>query len=207
MHNVDAVRDNIFIYIEEDLKRALHVWSAFFTVVLFLQTGNSALSYTRGLSQEYRRMPSAASKPDASTSKNKRRRGSLTLDDWLIVFKFIDDHPGVTQTAVVKHFATLHNDPLHFHQGNLSRKLGERTKLEARKDSIPDAFSRTRQRVVTRPDAEHTLFSWVRMMHEKGEAVTGPMLVEKRRELEEVMSVPENERMKTCGWISSFRRA
>jgi hypothetical protein len=33
-----------------------------------------------------------------------RKRSNLTLADWLIIYVFIDEHPNLTQDAIVQHF-------------------------------------------------------------------------------------------------------
>jgi hypothetical protein len=60
--------------------------------------------------------------------------------------------------------------------------------------------------VVTRPDVEEALFKWVKHMEEKGEHVSGPMLVTKCKKFEVALGVPENERPTSGGWISNFCR-
>lgn len=44
-------------------------------------------------------------------------------------------------------------------------------------------------------------------MEEKGEHVTGPMLVVKRQTFEEALDVPKEECMRTDGWVSKFCKA
>ncbi|KAI9568550.1 hypothetical protein HD554DRAFT_1983224, partial [Boletus coccyginus] len=110
--------------------------------------------------------------------------------DWLTVFAYIDAHPTLSQTEVVKHFATLASGAqLAFTQPTLSRKLHERADLERR---AHDANAK-RPRVATRPDphVEKALSSWVKRMEEKGEQVDGPMLEEQRRALEQLVDIPE----------------
>ena len=41
-------------------------------------------------------------------------------------------------------------------------------------------------------------------MEEKGETVSGPMLVAKWERFEGLMEVPEDERMKSDGWVPNF---
>ncbi|KAN0132299.1 hypothetical protein V8E53_009899 [Lactarius tabidus] len=45
-------------------------------------------------------------------SSVSQRRENLTLVDWLTVFKFIDEHPGIPQTQVVNHFKTCREGAL-----------------------------------------------------------------------------------------------
>ena len=45
---------------------------------------------------------------------------------------------------------------------------------------------------------------WVRHMESKKEAVTGPMLVAKRRKFEDLLNVPLNEQLKSEGWVWKF---
>jgi hypothetical protein len=35
------------------------------------------------------------------------KRVNLSVQDWITVFQFIDNHPGIAQAAVVQHFKTL----------------------------------------------------------------------------------------------------
>ena len=41
-------------------------------------------------------------------------------------------------------------------------------------------------------------------MEQKHETVTGPMLVEKRAQYEDMLHVPENERLRSDGWVQKF---
>ena len=50
--------------------------------------------------------------------------------------------------------------------------------------------------MVTCPDVERALILWVHHMEEKGETVSGPMLLEKRKTFEEMLQVPEDERLR-----------
>ncbi|KAH9015793.1 hypothetical protein EDB85DRAFT_2076297 [Lactarius pseudohatsudake] len=62
-------------------------------------------------------------------------------------------------------------------------------------------------RVVTRPDVEKALFLWVKHMEEKLEHVTSAMLVAKRGKFEDLLEVPEEERLHSDGWVQKFCRA
>lgn len=140
----------------------------------------------------------SAQAPPTSSWKN------LTLADWLTVYAFVDEHPTARQGDVVRHFATLKSGALIFDQSTLSRKLRERPKMEARVNDNPSALSSKRPRVVTSPAVERALVLWVQRMEHNGESVTGPMLREKRRRLEEELGIPEEERLPGDGWIMSF---
>ena len=83
---------------------------------------------------------------------------NLTHTDWLTVFKFIDDHPGIKQTQVVRHFKTRKEGALIFTQPTLSRKLEQRTELKSCGDSNPNALSSKRPRIVIRPNVERALY-------------------------------------------------
>ena len=146
--------------------------------------------------------PRTAAKP-AKTSK----RETLTGADWKAVFAYVDEHPAASQTDIVRHFSSQKEGALVFNQSTLSRKLKSRPELEDRFASYPNALSSKRMRVVTRPDVERALILWVRHMEEKGEAVTGPMMKEKRRKFEEHLHVPEQERLQGDGWVAPFCRA
>ncbi|KAF8262519.1 hypothetical protein EI94DRAFT_1601767 [Lactarius quietus] len=53
--------------------------------------------------------PKTSAKP--SVTQNHE---NLTLANWLVVFKFIDKHPGIPQTQVVNHFETCKDGALVF---------------------------------------------------------------------------------------------
>ncbi|KAJ7815695.1 hypothetical protein B0H14DRAFT_2375147 [Mycena olivaceomarginata] len=143
--------------------------------------------------------PKTSAKPVAD---GKRR--NLTTFDWLNVFAFIDDHLAMSQEDVTKHFRTLATGLLIFVQETLSRNLKRRAELEARAKSNPSGLSSKRERVVTRPDVERGLVMWVAQIEGKNETVTGDMLIEKRRRLEDAFGVPEEEQLRNGGWLQSF---
>ncbi|KAG1887182.1 hypothetical protein F4604DRAFT_1720679 [Suillus subluteus] len=81
-------------------------------------------------------------------------RQNLTLSDWLTVFAYVDAHPTVSQSDIVNHFKNLQTGAFIFTQSTLSRKLRERSILEARINDNPNALSSKRPHIVTRPDVE-----------------------------------------------------
>ena len=83
----------------------------------------------------------------------EKRHENLTLHDWMTVFAFIDEHPEMTQSSIVRHFASKPN-ALIFNQCTLSRKLKSWEELEKCITSHPNALSSKCPRVVTRPDVE-----------------------------------------------------
>ena len=173
------------------------------------------------MSQEFRRKPRPkpsrhVSKPRQKVSKdapatsakdqNTSTRENLTLHDWMTVFAYIDDHPHISQIDVVQHFATLQTGALKFTQATLSRKIKVREDLERRVHDNPSALSSKRPRIVTRPDVEKALVVWIRAMEDKGEHTSGPMLREKRKRFEDLLGVPEEERLTGDGWVPSFTK-
>ncbi|KAG2080299.1 hypothetical protein BD769DRAFT_1556561 [Suillus cothurnatus] len=80
-------------------------------------------------------MPNMTRKPREKPAPYKQR-----LSDWLVV------------------------GALAFSQSALSRALKRRPELEARINSNPNALSSKRPSVVTRPDVEQALFTWVKHM-------------------------------------------
>ena len=158
----------------------------------------------------YNHQPKGPPKKDAPRTSGKviksHRRENLTLADWLTVLEFWDKHRwSMSQNAVVAHFKNKKDGSLTFTQGALSRAIARRAELEARKDMNPTALSSKRARVVTRPDVERALILWVRHLADsKAEIVTGPMLREKRARFEELLNVPDNQRLSGDGWVTSF---
>ncbi|KAJ7580749.1 hypothetical protein C8J56DRAFT_1057696 [Mycena floridula] len=51
-----------------------------------------------------------------------RKRERLTAFDWLLVYRFVDDHPDWDQAEVVEHFASHREGALKFLQSALPRK-------------------------------------------------------------------------------------
>jgi hypothetical protein len=142
--------------------------------------------------------------PATSTKLVNTKRDNLTLQDWLTVYSFIDDHPDLSQSAVVAHFKSRAEGALVFTQSTLSRKMKMRSELEARVDSNPNALSSKRPRVVTCPEVERALVLWIRSIEEKGESVNGPMLVEKRKRFEKSFNIPPEQYLQGDGWVPSF---
>ncbi|KAF4616738.1 hypothetical protein D9613_008852 [Agrocybe pediades] len=159
-----------------------------------------------------RRKPKEGRKKDAPKTsarpKEKKTKDNLTLNDWNTIYKFVDEHPHMSQQDIVSHFATLEK-PLIFSQATLCRKLKPemRSQLEKRTLETLNALSSKRPRVVTRPDVEKALFAWVKHMEAKSQTVNGPMLKEKRQRFEELFNVPQEERLTGDGWIRSFCKA
>jgi len=146
--------------------------------------------------------PKSSAKPPQSTHAHK----NLTLHDWLMVVDYHDKHKPISQQDIVAHFAKRPEGALIFTQSSLSRHLSKKGQEEDQKKlaSTPTALSAKRVRIVTRPDVEKALVMWVKHMEEKGETMTGPMLVAKREKYEKELDVPLEERMKSDGWVSNF---
>ena len=152
-----------------------------------------------------KKQPSTATPPRTSAkAPNAGKHTNLTLHDWLTVIRYVDEHPNMPQQSVVDYFRHRAEGALIFTQTTLSRNLKKRVELEARVNANPTSLSSKRPRVVTRPDVERALVLWVKGMEEKCETVNGPMLVEKRRRFEEMMNVPDAERLSGSGWVASF---
>ena len=68
----------------------------------------------------------------------------------------------------------------------------------------PTALSEKRVWVVMWPDVEKALVLWVKHMAKKGEYVTGPMLLMKHEKYEKDLGVPEEDQLKSDGWVLKF---
>ena len=138
----------------------------------------------------------------------KTARKNLTLFDWMMVYAYINTLPQpINQGEVIRHFATRQEGALLFSQSTLSRKLQQRSDMEARVHSNPNALSSKRPRIVTRPDVDHALKLWVQHMEQKQEVFNASMLIAKRAAFEDSLNVPEEERLPGPGWVSSFCHA
>ena len=159
----------------------------------------------------YNRKPRKQAEKDAPVTaakiKSKATRENLSLHDWLTVFAYIDKHPSISQGDIVGHFASKTNGSLHFTQSTLSWKLKMRRQLEEQVHNNPNALSAKRRRIVMRPDIEEAPVKWVQQMENKNEHVTGAMLQEKRLRFENLLEVPEEERLTGEGWVTSFKKA
>lgn len=56
-------------------------------------------------------------------------------------------------------------------------------------------------------DVDHALRLWQAHMERKGQTTSGAMLQEKRKRLEELFDVPEEERLKGNGWLTLFKQS
>ena len=136
-----------------------------------------------------------------------KRQNNLTLSDWLTVFAYIDNHPHEPQEAIVNHFQTQVEGALFFDQSTLSWNIKKRPELEARVHQSANTLSSKCPCVVTRPDVEKALIIWVLDMEHKGETVNGPMLITKHHRFEDMLNVPEIERLNGNAWVPSFCNA
>ncbi|KAH8834500.1 hypothetical protein DL96DRAFT_1450937, partial [Flagelloscypha sp. PMI_526] len=124
------------------------------------------------------------------------QKQNLTTYDWLQVLAYVDANPKASQTKVVNHFANLQPGyRLVFDQSSLSRNIKGRKKIEARAAATPNGMSSKRDRIVTRPDVEQTLYLWTQKMNSQNETVSDAMLIEKRRRFESLLDVPQEERL------------
>ena len=93
---------------------------------------------------------SASSAISARSCQHK----NLTINDWLTVFAFIDNHPGISQTSVCNYFHSLADGALEFNQATLSQKLKKWKDLEIYATSFLNAASTKRECIVTCPDVD-----------------------------------------------------
>ena len=129
-------------------------------------------------SREHLPGPSKETPKTSAHPINKAKRENLTLHDWMTVYSYVDSLPRpINQGRVVRYFATRPQGALLFSQATLSRKLQQRTEMEARVESIPNALSSKRPCVVTRPDVDCALALWVQEMNRKGEVVNSAVSI------------------------------
>ena len=140
------------------------------------------------------RPPKNKNPPKTSAiTKLKNAWSNLTLSDWLEVIHYYDENQPLSQSEVVKYFASCSEGALLFSQSALSCHLARKGQEEDQQRllSNPSALSGKRAWVVTWPDVEKALVLWVKHMEEKLEHVTSAMLVAKWGKLEDLMDVPE----------------
>ena len=66
------------------------------------------------------------------------------------------------------------------------------------------ALSARRQCVVVAPEVERALLHWVEDMLANSHVVNGPLLTEKRKDLEKKFNIPPEKRLTDKGWLSGF---
>jgi hypothetical protein len=90
--------------------------------------------------------------------------------------------------AVVKYFSSrpdAKGGKFLFKQPALSKKAKHKDKIHALAATAePNILSMKRARVVTSPEVDKALGLWVQDMEQKRRTVTGPMLVEQRKQFE-----------------------
>ena len=79
--------------------------------------------------------------------------------------------------------------------------------MEGRINDNPAALSSKWPCIVTCPQVERALVSWIQHIEAIGEAVTGPMLQEKCKHFKDELQVSEEERLPEKGWVASFCKA
>jgi hypothetical protein len=82
---------------------------------------------------------------------------NLTGHNWMTVYAYIDEHPGLPQGDIVQHFALKTDGALIFTQSTLSRKLKSHPELEKHITSYPNVLSSKRTCIVTRPNVERSM--------------------------------------------------
>jgi hypothetical protein len=167
------------------------------------------------------KLPGQKSNKDPTSSSKSRHAASepengesLTYGDWIEVIDYAKEQKRLygtrsKQAHIVKHFAARKERPLCFSQPSLSRNMKPAREAEIRAfaNATTNGEDSKRPRVVTCPLVETALVKWVTHMKEKGEVVTGPMLVAKRASFEEKLKIPEDERLRGDGWLQSFCKA
>ncbi|KAH9010169.1 hypothetical protein EDB83DRAFT_2234465, partial [Lactarius deliciosus] len=139
-------------------------------------------------------------------TKPKHEQSNLSLSDWLRVIQYYDSNQPISQPEVVKYFSNHSEGALLFSQSALSRHLSQKGQEEDQQQllSNPTALSGKRAQVVTQPDVKKAVFLWVKHMEEKLEHVTSAMFVAKQGKFEDLLDVPEEERLHSDGWVQKF---
>ncbi|KAJ7196870.1 hypothetical protein GGX14DRAFT_310528, partial [Mycena pura] len=135
--------------------------------------------------------------PRTTAKPKEKRRENLTLFDWLTVIEYVEEHSesNVSQKDVVEYFANRAEGVLHFTQGALSKKLKIKDELRARANANPSALSAKRPRIVTRPDVEQALWVWHQGAQDRNFTITGEVLIQKRKQIEDLLNIPEEQRL------------
>jgi hypothetical protein len=145
--------------------------------------------------------------PESASKKIKQPSKQLTNHDWLTIFTWMDAHLGQLQKNIVDHFTSQEEGSLNFDQAALSRRLKRRGDIEVTVKANPAALSARRQWVVVSPEVERALMLWVQDMLANGHVVNGPVLVAKRKILEDKFNVTPKKLLSNKGSLQSFYKA
>ena len=117
-----------------------------------------------------------------------------------------DTNQPVSQEATVNHFKHLCDNALVFNQGTLSCHLTQKGHEQDNAKSVatPTALSSKRVRIITRLDVEEALWLWVQHMESKWETISQAILVEKRAQFEDMLEVPESERLQSSRAVQDY---
>ncbi|KAJ7787417.1 hypothetical protein B0H14DRAFT_2399445, partial [Mycena olivaceomarginata] len=99
--------------------------------------------------------------------QNDERRQDLTYSDWVQVFDYWDEHPKMSQTAIVEYFSSWPDaevGKLLFKQPALSKKTKQKDKIRALVATEPNILSMKRARVVTSPEVDKALGLWAQCL-------------------------------------------
>jgi len=140
----------------------------------------------------------SAQSPKLQSCKN------LTLVDWMMVYAYVDEHPGTYQQQIVKHFKTLSTRALVFNQSILFHKLHKHPKMEAHVTSYPNALLEKKAHSVIWLDIEWALVLWMHHIQEKYLTVTGPLLQEEQSQFEKKFNIPDEEKLTGGSWVQNF---
>ena len=139
-----------------------------------------------------------AQSPKLQSCKN------LTLVDWMMVYAYVDEHPGTYQQQIVKYFKTLSTRALVFNQSTLFHKLHKHPKMEAHVTSYPNALLKKKAHSVIWLDIEWALVLWMHHIQGKDLTVTGPLLQEKWSQFEKKFNIPDEEKLTGGSWVQNF---
>ncbi|KAF8547117.1 hypothetical protein OG21DRAFT_1425422, partial [Imleria badia] len=82
---------------------------------------------------------------------------NLTLADWMTVYTYIDNHPGLHQQQIVEHFKTLPTGALIINQSTIACKQSKHPEMQERVKSYSNALSGKKAHSATWPDVEWAL--------------------------------------------------
>ena len=108
---------------------------------------------------------SSAKAPKLSLQEN------LTLQDWVTVVNYYNDHQPMSQQELVHYFMHCAEGTLIFNQSTLSWHLSKKGQDadQHKLESFPTALSSKRIQVVVHPDVKKCLVLWVKHMEERKE--------------------------------------
>lgn len=111
---------------------------------------------------------------------------------------------GWTQKYTAEHFSKLHN--IRITQSTICRWAKQKEKWIAELEKNPHLVHARRVREVEYPALDAAVVKWVTNREDQGQAVTGPLILEKAARLRDALGIPKEKLLLSVGWLDAFKK-